>query len=150
MPQLFDAVTATQITSRIDLLNANAQPHWGKMNVTQMMAHCSVTFENFFGERKVKRGIMSYLFGKIAKKTAFKEGKEFGKNLPTAREYKIVNAGDLQHEKTRLKNLIHRFSVLGPTMEKVSEHPFFGKLTAQEWATLAYKHLDHHLRQFGV
>ncbi|MEP6513238.1 MAG: DUF1569 domain-containing protein [Parafilimonas sp.] len=29
-------------------------------------------------------------------------------------------------------------------------HPFFGKLKAEEWRTLTYKHLDHHLRQFWM
>jgi hypothetical protein len=26
----------------------------------------------------------------------------------------------------------------------------FGKLTASEWNIMMYKHLDHHLTQFGV
>ncbi len=29
-------------------------------------------------------------------------------------------------------------------------HPFFGNLNSEEWDTLNWKHLDHHLRQFGV
>lgn len=30
------------------------------------------------------------------------------------------------------------------------EHPFFGKMTGEDWGHLMYKHLDHHFRQFGV
>ena len=34
--------------------------------------------------------------------------------------------------------------------EAVLEHPKFGPLTQSEWGRLAWKHRDHHLRQFGV
>ncbi|HVG42870.1 MAG TPA: DUF1569 domain-containing protein, partial [Chitinophagaceae bacterium] len=68
----------------------------------------------------------------------------------TAKEYVVAEECNFENEKTRLKNLVHRFSVLGSKLDKVPQHPFFGKLTADEWANLAYRHLDHHLRQFGV
>jgi hypothetical protein len=120
------------------------------MNGAQMLAHCSVTFENYFGERKAKRVLAGILFGRLAKKRALGSDKPFGRNLPTAKEYKMSEECDFQNEKTRLTNLVHRFSVLGAAVDPSPVHPFFGKLTANEWATLAYKHLDHHLRQFGV
>jgi hypothetical protein len=150
MPQLFDSLTATQIASRIEALQPATQPLWGTMNGAQMLAHCCITFESYFGEKKVKRVLLGYLFGSIAKKKALGTDKPFSKGLPTAKEYKISQECNFEQEKTRLKNLVHRFSVLGPQVDPCPKHPFFGTLTAHEWARLAYKHLDHHLRQFGV
>jgi len=34
--------------------------------------------------------------------------------------------------------------------ESFSPHPVFGRLSRQEWGILGAKHMDHHLRQFGV
>ena len=46
--------------------------------------------------------------------------------------------------------LIDRFAAAGPKGCTTHPHSFFGPLTPDEWAILMYKHLDHHLRQFGV
>jgi hypothetical protein len=46
--------------------------------------------------------------------------------------------------------LIDRFTAAGPTGCTTSPHSFFGRLTPEQWAILTFKHLDHHLRQFGV
>lgn len=50
----------------------------------------------------------------------------------------------------RLMASINRFVTTPPASHSQYSHSFFGKLTSQQWAALIYKHLDHHLRQFGV
>ena len=55
----------------------------------------------------------------------------------------------MQEEKAKLVHLIKRFSADGYTITE-TVHPFFGKMSSQEWALFAYKHLDHHLTQFGA
>jgi hypothetical protein len=30
------------------------------------------------------------------------------------------------------------------------QHPLFGAMTWNQWMILAYRHCDHHLRQFGA
>jgi hypothetical protein len=115
-----------------------------------MLSHCSIIFETYFGERKAKRGLMGILFGGMAKKRVLGSDKPFAKGLPTTKEWKVTEEHNFQNERTRLKNLVHRFSVLGAAVSPTPKHPFFGKLTPDEWATLAYKHLDHHLRQFNA
>ncbi len=54
--------------------------------------------------------------------------------------------------KTRLglSRLIDKFAAGGAAGCTKNPHSFFGKMTPEEWAILMYKHLDHHLRQFGV
>jgi hypothetical protein len=145
---LFEPSAAQDLLSRLNNITATTAPHWGKMNAAQMMAHCQAPFKVYFGEMRLKRALMGYLFGKMAKKRLFGP-KPWSKGLPTAPEFKITDEREFSVEKQRLAEYINRFSNEGYTITSTM-HPFFGKLSSQEWATLAYRHLDHHLRQFGV
>ena len=148
MYTLFEPATATEIINRLQSLQPNAQAKWGKMSVAQMMAHCQAPIEVYFSEKKMTRGLMGLLFGKVAKKKLFSD-KPWPKSLPTAKEFKIADQKDFQKEKDKLVNLINRFANEGYHVTQ-STHPFFGKMSSQEWALLVYKHLDHHLKQFGA
>jgi hypothetical protein len=76
--------------------------------------------------------------------------KPFKKNSPTAKEYVVVGEQNFDSEKQRLLNLVDIFAKQGAVLAEGRKHPFFGKLTIIEWNILTYKHLDHHLQQFGV
>jgi hypothetical protein len=119
------------------------------MNAGQMLAHCSVGLESALGDRKQKRAVIGYLFGKFAKKSAFGE-KPFSKGLPTDKSFIITEDKNTEFEKENLIILINRFTNSGHSGITKHPHPFFGKMTPEEWGILQYKHLDHHLRQFGV
>jgi hypothetical protein len=84
----------------------------------------------------------------MAKKNIVSE-QPFKHNLPTMNEARIKNDRDFETEKTALIECVKRFTA-GPDVLTKKPHPFFGPLTVDEWNTLQYKHLDHHLRQFGV
>jgi hypothetical protein len=148
MNNLFEPTTAEKIIARLEKVESDTQPQWGKMNAAQMMAHCQVGFEVYFGEKKMKWGLIGMLFGRMAKKKLFSD-KPWPQSLPTAKEFIISDRRNLAQEKAKLVNQIRRFTAEG-NIKVVPVHPFFGKMTSQEWATLAYKHLDHHLHQFGV
>lgn len=145
---LFETDAAQEVLSRLHRISAATPANWGKMNAAQMMAHCQATFQVYFGELKMKRSLMGYLFGSMAKKKLFGP-QPWARNLPTAPEFRIAGEKEFDVEKQKLVEYITRFSNEGYTITSTL-HPFFGKLSAQEWATLAYKHLDHHLKQFGV
>jgi hypothetical protein len=148
MKDLFEPNTAAEILSRLQKLQANTPPQWGKMNASQMMAHCQRPIEVFFGEKKLKQSLIGILFGRMAKKKLFAD-KPWSKGLPTAPEFLVKDEREFQKEKTRLTDLINRMITEGPnTIPPV--HPFFGKMSLQEWSILGYKHLDHHFRQFGA
>jgi hypothetical protein len=148
MHNLFEPTIADEIIARLNKIGSSTQPQWGKMNAAQMMAHCQAPFEAYFGEKKTRRGLVGVLFGKMAKKKLFVD-KPWPKSLPTAKEFIIADERNLDAEKAKLVNLIKRFSSEG-YMVTQTVHPFFGKMSSQEWALLTYKHLDHHLQQFGV
>jgi Protein of unknown function (DUF1569) len=148
MDNLFEPATAAEIISRIQKLQPTSRAQWGKMNVAQMLAHCQGPIEVYFGEKKAKRQLMGVLFGKIAIKRLLGD-KPWRRSLPTAREFKIVDTRDFEVERNKLVGIVNRFSAEGYTITSFT-HPFFGKMSSQEYALFNYRHLDHHLQQFGV
>ena len=76
--------------------------------------------------------------------------KPYSKNSRTAPEFIIVGQKDFEQEKARLIGFITKTQQLGADHFEGKENFSFGPMTAQEWNGLFYKHLDHHLMQFGV
>jgi len=88
--------------------------------------------------------------GPIIKPKVFGNDEPLRRNSPTVKGLVIQDDRDLAKERARLYGMIDRFVAAGPKGCTTHPHSFFGRLTAEEWAILMYKHLDHHLRQFGV
>lgn len=148
MPSLFNTADRQAIVSRFEKLQVSSTAKWGKMNVKQMLHHCQAPLKVATGEMELKQGLIGLLFGKMAKKSLLKP-EPFKPNLPTAPEFKPSTAAlDFDKEKIALFRLIQKFGETGP-LENRGTHPFFGTMTEAEWDALQWKHLDHHLRQFG-
>lgn len=148
MKSVFDPVDNAEFVGRIDKLSPASPALWGKMNVAQMLAHCQMPIKIGCGELTINGGLIGLLFGRMAKKKLVND-EPFEHNLPTFKEAKIKETEGFEIEKEKLKKLVHRFAQ-GPETITLQKHPFFGPLTKQEWDVLQSKHLDHHLRQFGV
>ncbi len=150
MKTLFDAATAAEIKGRISRLEPSSARQWGKMNVAQAMAHCAISMEWAVGDSFAPRMFAGRLFGPLVKSRVLKDDAPIGRNAPTAKSLVVANERDLQKECQRLTALIDRFCSGGPQGCTQHPHTFFGALTPEEWGRLMYKHLDHHLRQFGA
>jgi hypothetical protein len=148
MYNLFDQKNAETILSRVEKLQSSTQAQWGKMNVAQMMAHCSVTLETPFAP-DMPQSFMGKLFGKMAKKPTL-SNEPFRKNSPTDKRFLVQGSGNFDAEKQKLIGNIKRFTQAGPNGITCKKHPFFGEFTSENWSHLMHKHLDHHLKQFGV
>ena len=147
MRHLFDPVDADEMKTRILQISPGAVKQWGKMEVAQMLAHCGNGLEMAIGIIKPKRIFIGRLIGGLLK-SKYTDEKPFDKGSPTSVELRITDSRDFNGEKERLLALLKRFSE-----EKKSTthpHPFFGDLRPDEWSRGMYKHLDHHLRQFGA
>ncbi|MFZ1527660.1 MAG: DUF1569 domain-containing protein [Ferruginibacter sp.] len=149
MQNLFDQQTFKSISERINRLSPSSARQWGKMNVAQMMAHCRVAFDYPISNEPAPRMFMGYLVGWIIKPKIFND-EPFRKNLPTAPVLKFANERDFESEKSGLLKNIETFYSMGPGNAGKYPHPMFGSLTAEQWGKFMYKHLDHHLQQFGV
>jgi len=149
MKNLFDKDSYGEISRRINSLTPASQRLWGKMEVAQMLAHCKEAFKVPLSDKKIPRMFIGYLLGWMMRSKLYNET-PWGKNLPTAPNFLIKDGRDFNTEKNGLMELITKFNRLGPGNVGKFPHPFFGKLTQEQWGKSMYKHLDHHLSQFGV
>lgn len=151
MNSLYHASDVSEIIRRMERLEPGTSRQWGKMNAVQMLAHCHVAMEMALGKTVVKRLLIGRLIGTFLKRGALSK-KPFVKNSPTDKSFVFAGNDHLSfnEEKAKLIQSIREFAGGGPSRCTTHPHPFFGKYTPDEWAVLQWKHLDHHLRQFGV
>lgn len=145
MKTIFDQTTREEVINRIKTLNENSTGQWGKMNVYQMLKHCTLWEEMLLGKKQYRQSFLGRLFGKMALKDMLKD-EPLKPNLPTVPGFKIGGNGDIAAAKAEW------ISLIGEHAQQKSTgfvHPFFGKLTAEQGGRIAYKHIDHHLRQFN-
>ena len=148
MKSIFDKEIRDELIRRIHSLNENSKALWGKMNIYQMLTHNAMWQQLILGKIKSKRVFMGRLFGQTALKNVLKNDTPLRKNTPTTPEVIAkVKSGDLEIQRKKWIKGIEEYANFS---DDEFMHPFFGKMTRQEVGYLAYKHNDHHLRQFGV
>ena len=150
MKTVFDAACIGELQHRLAGLRPGSPRQWGKMSVAQMLAHCSKGIEMAAGELCPERALIGLIIGRLIKRVVLGDDKPMRRDSPTAKELMVEDAPDFEAEKTRLSSLIGRFVDAGPAGCTSHPHAFFGPLNPGEWGILMYKHLDHHLRQFGA
>jgi hypothetical protein len=77
-------------------------------------------------------------------------GKPWRHSMPTNPNFVVADEREFEKERKQLIALVQRFPQSGPSAITKEAHPFFGKMNPQEWSTLQWNHLNHHLTQFGV
>ena len=139
-----------ELIARLDNLTTDSKPTWGKMNVGQMLSHLVQAGElpfvtsvpdrsNFMSRNVIKPLVLSVLpIPKEVKTSAEMDQQQNGR--------KPVG---FESDKASLVESINKVGTL-ETDQQCLAHPFFGKLSVKQWNRLAHKHIDHHLRQFGV
>lgn len=150
MKDIFSPKVTREVIDRINKLSIETQPLWGKMNVGQMLAHCNVVYEMIYDDIHPKPNAFKKFIIKLIAKEAVVGPKPYKKNSPTAPQFKVSADKDFETEKNRLIVYLNRTQELGRDHFDNKESHSFGPLTADEWNTLFYKHIDHHLAQFGV
>lgn len=147
---LFDKNECRETIERINSLTPETQHLWGKMDVAQMLAHCNVAYELVYTDKHPKpKGFQKFMI-KLFAKNLVVGPKPYKKNSRTAPMFLIADGRDFEKEKIRLVDHLQKTQELGASNFNGKESHAFGKLSTQEWNTLFSKHLDHHLRQFGV
>lgn len=147
MKSLFDDNAYTEIKGRLDKLTTESQRQWGSMSVAQMLAHCNIPIESALGKLELPKS--GNWFIRLLFKPILYNDKPFGKSLPTDKNFVIKDDKNFDAEKQRLqKNIQEAYdkNLKGAWLD----HPSFGKFTPEQHGKCFYKHLDHHLKQFGV
>jgi len=149
MQNLFHTEVYNEVLERMGRLTHHSERNWGKMEVAQMLAHCKEAFRVPLSEKPMKRSVIGILVGWAVKHQLYND-KPWKHNLPTAPSFVIKDKRSFDTEKAALQELIHHFYNKGPEKVGLYPHPMFGAFTKDQWGWAMYKHLDHHLRQFGV
>jgi hypothetical protein len=147
MKTLFDEHACQEVLDRISSLRKDAHRKWGKMSVGQMVWHCQIPLKVAIKNKPTtKKG--NLLIRLFFKKSLYNDT-PWRKNLPTSPFAKAKEEKDFEMEREQLTTLVREFHQL-KDREEWHPHPLFGSLTKEQWGKSAYKHLDHHLTQFGV
>ncbi len=150
MESLFEPSEVELVKQRILRLTPQSPRQWGQMGVSQALAHCSAALQMATGEICPPRSLIGRIIGPLIKPLALRDREPLRRNSPTSKALVISDERDFHVEQGKICSLIDRFATRGPAGCTSHPHAFFGALTPQEWSKLMHKHLDHHLRQFGV
>lgn len=144
---IFDPSVKKEIIDRINNISPETQSKWGKMDAAQMFAHCRLPLQVVMGQRNIKSNIIQKLIFPLFKSILYND-KPYKHGLPTDKSY--ITTGTSKDFKEEKQNLIEQLKSFSETSAVVEKHPVFGKLTKEQWSKATWKHLDHHLKQFGV
>ncbi len=134
------------ILARIDKLSFESAPQWGTMDAAQMMAHCAAILDVSNGKPLENTPFVARLFKGMIRKMVVGE-KPYPKSSKTHPQYLQSSSKDFELEKQHLLKSLEK----SRKMEgEETKHALFGALTKEEKGWSSYKHLDHHLTQFGV
>ncbi len=150
LPNVFTEEVTTKIIHRIHALTPESKAKWGVMNVGQLLAHCNVTYEMTFEDIHPKPNAFIKFILKLLVKNKVVSELPYTQNSQTAPQFIITETKEFEHEKQRLINYILKTKDLGEPYFDQRESHSFGVLASSEWNNMFYKHLDHHLTQFGV
>lgn len=134
--------------ARLARLTPDARPAWGRMDAPQMVAHMADALRMTFGDLPT-RPKRTPLLRAFPLKHLLIYVVPFPKGAPTAKELVARAPGDWAVEGRDCRALVERFATERRDRAWPA-HPAFGALTAEQWGIIAYRHMDHHLRQFGV
>ncbi|MCX6164614.1 MAG: DUF1569 domain-containing protein [Ignavibacteriae bacterium] len=149
MKNIFNESDKLELIERINKLTPDTRPEWGKMNASQMLDHCTVSVKLALGEIKPEINEENLRLGRVVKGRIF-ESDVFSKELPTTKEFIVLDNKNFDLNKRTFIDYVNRFGECDPNNEINGMHPYFGVLTMKEWSMLIWKHTNHHLIQFGV
>ncbi len=149
MKNLFEPEGFDDVIPRIGKLQPDSPRQWGKMDVAQMLAHCSATLDMAAGQLNPPRMFIGWLIGPFVK-PIFTNEKPLSRSSPTDPRLVVSDRREFLREQEQLKLKVRQFHEGGEAQCTRHPHPFFGPLSPQDWSCGMYKHLDHHLRQFGA
>jgi len=148
MPSLFDPAVRESVLDRISRLTAERNPIWGKFTAPEMVCHVSCDLRQALGELDAgppSGPLARFPMNRLAIHVIpWPRGR--GKSPP---EFLATRPTTWTSDVNRLRDLIGRFSARGPAAPWPPSR-VFGRISGNSWGVMEHKHLDHHLRQFGV
>jgi hypothetical protein len=150
-PNIFTQEECQNLIDRINQLNPETKAEWGTMNVSQMLKHCNVPYEMVYEPTRFKKpGGLAKVMIKLFAKNTVVGTKPYAKNGRTAPDFIVPAEQDFKQQKQDIQDHTWQVQKDGESTFDGKESHALGKLNTNQWNTMFYKHLDHHLQQFGV
>lgn len=149
MKTIFDNETHDELLERIGKLAPDTERQWGKMSAAQMMEHNARALDVATGREVMKQAFIGKLISWMVWKKFMGDG-PMPKNSPTGPTLVVKDEPDFEATGARLAELITDFHNRGESGAEGKVPGFFDRLTGKQWGETQYKHVDHHLQQFGV
>ena len=151
MSSIFDPDVRAAVKTRVRALRPGSQRRWGRMSAHQAVCHMSDVLRMALRERTVAARPLP--FGPLARLVALRLPLAWPRGIRTLPEVEQGCGGtdpvDFERDRADLLALIDRYGCSAPS-ERAASHPILGTMNPDQWGRWAYRHLDHHLRQFGV
>lgn len=140
----------TNLIGRVEKLTGEEKALWGRMTINQMMSHLVQSGDlPFVATLPDKSNFMIRTFLKPLVLYVLPMPKEVKTSPEMDQQEQGREPQDFEEDKRLATDSINRLAAISADHDCL-HHPFFGKMSAKEWAVIGYKHIDHHLRQFGV
>ena len=150
MKNIFIPEVTNEVIARIHTLSPESKAAWGKMSIDKMLAHCNVAYELVYEDKHPKPNVLMKFIIKLVAKDLVVNEKPYKKSAMTSPAFLIKDERNFEKEKIRLIDYIKKTQQLGESYFDKKESHSFGVLTKNEWNNMFYKHLDHHLTQYGA
>ncbi len=147
MNSLWEEPARRGLRDRIARLTPAQPARWGRMAAPAMVAHLADSLRMAVGDLHVASKRLPLRYPPL--KQLVVHWLPIPKNVPTAPELIQRPPGDWTSEVSALDALLEQFA-RRDRGGAWPDHPAFGALTGAQWGVLVYRHMDHHLRQFGV
>jgi hypothetical protein len=146
MKSLWQDAARMEILRRIAEVDETTTAQWGKFTADRMLSHLAESLKMAVGELDVASKKLPIRYFPLKQLILYVL--PFPKGTPTAPELLAGKPGPVDDHKAELRRLIAAFAERKGSDWR--EHPAFGKMSENAWGVLVYRHMDHHLRQFGV
>jgi Protein of unknown function (DUF1569) len=147
MHSLWQNEDRESLLRRIASIDDSSRGQWGKMTVDRMLSHLVESMRMAVGELQCASKKLPIRYFPLKQLILYVL--PFPKGAPTAPELLKGAEAPVSASRDELQSLVSRFAAK-PAETQWPEHPAFGKLSRSQWGILTYRHLDHHLRQFGA
>jgi Protein of unknown function (DUF1569) len=147
MKSIWQRESQRELTDRFGRLAWDRRAEWGSFTAPKMVCHLADSLRMAMGDLKVAPKKLPIRYPPLKQLVIYVA--PFPKGAPTAPELLVRQPGEWTNDVADLQSLLARAATASST-DAWPEHPAFGRLSRRAWGVLMYRHIDHHLKQFGA
>ena len=147
MKSIWQGESQRELTDRVGRLAWDRRAEWGTFTAPKMVCHLADSLRMAMGDLKVASKKLPIRYPPLKQLIIYVA--PFPKGAPTAPELLVRQPREWTHDVADVQSLLARAATASST-DAWPEHPAFGRLSRRAWGVLIFRHMDHHLKQFGA